>query len=171
MPRQNAQANLIDVLDGYETRLRKAERQLSVSRTAYSVIATKESTGASIGSPAVLTTPDRLTIVTTDNCLVDFFVQVTLENSAGASAGGYVYIYDETGSTITPAVAVHSSASAKSYVSVPGTDGADPSLVLGGRLTVRVTTAGPRTYSLRYGVTSGTVSASNRRLYATVEPF
>lgn len=168
MPRQNSQADLVDFLGDYETRLRKAERQLSVARTARSSVATKQTTIST--SPVPLATADQVTVVLTSACLVRFYVRATLEGS-GAGVTSYVYVYDET-TTTSYQILETTGTSSDTRVSVPGsTGGAKAGTTLGGQVALFLTTAGPRSFSLRYAVNSGTGSFSNRLLIATAEPF
>lgn len=170
MPDINASANLTDYLAERDTRLRKVERQLAVARTAYSSVATKETTISS--SPVALTTADSVTLNTSTRTLVSFYVRATLENS---SSGGtsIVYVRDETAGVnyqvlgtlgTGPFVTVSQPGANSGQVTTGG-------VPLGGYVNLYVTTAGSTTFSLRYAVTSGTGYFSNRLLLAQAQPF
>lgn len=165
MPDINAPANLTDYLAERDTRLRKVERQLAVARTAYSSVATKETTTSS--SPVALTTANSVTLNTSTRTLVSFYVRATLENS---SSGGnsIVYVRDETAG-VNYQVLTATGIGPFVTVSQPGSTAG--STALGGYVNLYVTTAGSSTFSLRYAVTSGTGSFSNRLLLATAQPF
>lgn len=170
MPDINAPANLTDYLAERDTRLRKVERQLAVARTAYSSVATKETTTSS--SPVALTTADSVTLNTSTRTLVSFYVRATLENSSGGGTS-IVYVRDETAGVNYQ---VLGTAGTGPFVTVsqPGANAGQVTtsgVPLGGYVNLYVTTAGSSTFSLRYAVTSGTGSFSNRLLLATAQPF
>lgn len=166
----NSTADLTSILTDWETRLRKLERQMTVPRIAYSSVATKETTTST--SAVALATADSVTLNTSTRTLISFYVRATLENSSGGGVS-IVYVRDETaganyqvlGATGTgPFVTVSEPGSNAGQTTTSG-------VPLGGYVNLYVTTAGSTTFSLRYAVTSGTGSFSNRLLLAQAQPF
>ena len=74
-------SDLIKTLGDTEKRLKKLERQLAVPRKSSSSTITEETSLVNGFSP----TADRVTIVTTANCLVHFFVKIEAKVGAGDS--------------------------------------------------------------------------------------
>lgn len=163
----NSQRDLLATIANLEARLLKVERQLAVPRTAFSEVTMAQSTG-STGATS-LATEDTVSVVTTASCLVHIYFQVTIANTSTAS--NQVYLRDDTAAVEYKLVDYTGKG--------PETYAAGPLSVAGGSLvaqystpvTLAVTTAGPRTYKLRYATASGTATFSNRRLYAWVQPF
>lgn len=165
----NSTADLTSILTDWETRLRKLERQMTVPRIAYSSVATKETTIST--SAVALATADTVSLNTSTRTLVSFYVRLTLENS-GANVNT-VFIRDETAGTnyqvfSTPGTGPFT------LVTVPGSSTGQivsGGIPLGGYVNLYVTTAGTSVFSLRYSVSGGTGSFSNRLLLAQARPF
>jgi hypothetical protein len=181
-------SDLITTLGATEKRLKKVERQLAVPRKGASSIVTEQST---VGTPRQTFAGETVTVVTTANCLIHFFLQIDAKvsvNTAVASIGiesvetselFLCFRVDEGGFT--------------RYATAPGTgsildadfteEAADPlgrrNALRGGVLTVLspldgwATSAGPHEFTISYSQpnTAETLTVKNRKFFAWVQPF
>lgn len=169
MPDINSSADLTSILSDWETRLRKLERQTAVPRRWYSEVTNSQSTALTVPGGVALTTPDRVSVVTTTRSIIHFYAEVTIANTSVASSN--VFLYNETDVT-SQQILSYTGVGPVTRASVPGsTTGVDPGSTFGGFCSFIVTAAGPRNYSLRYSVAAGTGTFSNRKLYAWIQPF
>jgi hypothetical protein len=169
MPDINRSADLTEYLTERDSRLRKIERQLAVPRRAYSDVTTSQTTAFTGLGGVALTTPDRISVVTTARSIVHFYVEVTIANTGVNSSN--VFLYDET-DVSSRQILSYTGVGPVARASVPGsTTGVDPAATFGGFVSSIVTVAGQRDYSLRYSVVAGTGTFSNRKLYAWIQPF
>jgi len=181
--------DLVTTMNATESRLKKVERQLAVPRKGSSSIVTELShaTGA-------MTTfsNERVTVVTTANCLIYFFMQVDARMS-GSNA--YISINDvETGASFRCFNVTLGAGNYKRYSTAPGplqggstntsynfvrSDTAAENYLRGGAVIIPspldgwAHSAGSHQFTIGYQTDGlgGTLDFQNRKLYAWVQPF
>ncbi len=163
-------SDLIRTMGETEGRLKKVERQMAVQRKGASSVVAEEQT-LSAGA-TVLATADAVTLITTSNCLVSFYVQVTLKTSTGSA---YVYLSDDAQSTTLQVIRTADPVFETRGMR-PGTvdgEGFDPGQLAPVYPMVFVmTTAGKHKWKLVYSVDGGgTATFKDRKLFAWVTPF
>lgn len=178
-------SDLITTMGETEKRMKKLERQMNVPRVINSVI-TASGTRTITTAPGLgyltggTSTVDRVTVVTTTNCLI--YIMVRVDMTTGVNFGGaQVDLLDESaGLTYTIMNPGPASGVFQSMVTVPGTTagGYLGGAILGGPLCLLSTSvdgiaAGKRNFSLQYGcnTNSDTITVKNRMLFAWVQPF
>jgi hypothetical protein len=180
-------SDLITTLGDTEKRLKKVERQLAVPRKGASSIVTEQST---VGTTRQTFAGETVTVVTTANCLIHFFLQIDAKVSVSTAAASIgiecvetselflCFLVDEGGFT--------------RYRTAPGTGSildADFSeedvnfnggnALRGGVLTVAspldgwATSAGPHEFTISYSQANPgeTLTVKNRKFFAWVQPF
>ena len=170
------QADLMHTLPFNERRLKKVERQLSVPRNDYSIVAT-EQTMPYAASPAALSTVDTVQLVTTDFCIISFYIEASIKTDYVAAIGR-VYLRDVDSATTTQVLSLMGS-SYGTQGSVAGSiTGSKPGAVPNGPITQTMNTAwtggaGKHTWSLLYDcdTVGQTATFKNRKLFAWVTPF
>jgi len=169
------QADLMHSLPFNERRLKKVERQLSVPRNDYSIVAT-EQTMPYAASPAALATVDTVQLVTTDFCLISFYIEVSIKTD-NAAASGRVYLRDVDSSTTTQVLGVGGTVYGTQGSAAGSFAGSNPG-VRNGPITQTMNTAwtggaGKHTWSLLYDCdTVGQIATfKDRKLFAWVTPF
>jgi len=170
------QADLMHSLPFNERRLKKVERQLSVPRNDYSIVAT-EQTMPYAASPAALSTVDTVQLVTTDFCIISFYIEASIKTDY-VVAIGRVYLRDVDSATTTQVLSLVGS-SYGTQGSVAGSiTGSKPGAVPNGPITQTMNTAwtggaGKHTWSLLYDcdTVGQTATFKNRKLFAWVTPF
>jgi len=169
------QADLMHSLPFNERRLKKVERQLSVPRNDYSIVAT-EQTMPYAASPAALATVDTVQLVTTDFCLISFYIEVSIKTDS-AAAVGRVYLRDVDSATTTHVLIVAGTVY-ETQGSVAGSFGGAPGAYPNGPITQMMNTAwtggaGKHTWSLLYdcNTVGQTATFKDRKLFAWVTPF
>ncbi len=82
-------SDVITTMRETETRVKKLERQLAVTRSAKSIVDTAESVGPISASTsfAALPTADEITLVTTTNCVISFYFQFDMLSDCAATVG------------------------------------------------------------------------------------
>jgi hypothetical protein len=181
-------SDLITTLGDTEKRLKKVERQLAVPRKGASSIVTEEST---VGTGTQSFAGETVTVVTTANCLIHFFLQVDAKTSLAAAPGTVAIKSVETSERFScfrvdseaferfaTAPGTGSTLSAD-FVSEPGVIPFTFNMLRGGVLTVAsplegwATSAGPHEFTISYNQpTSGeTLTVKNRKFFAWVQPF
>ena len=177
-------SDLITTMGETEKRMKKLERQMAVRRKGSSSV---EITGGSRTSttPGPLTTGvttlDRVTVVTTNLCVIQILVEVALQTSDAAFAAT-VHLFDETTNNSHQILSTNSSTGARRARIVPGsTTGAPQGAVfgpLGGAFAFPIPdnwgtgSAGPHSFYLYYAAEGGaTVTAFDRKIFAWVTPF
>jgi hypothetical protein len=181
-------SDLITTLGETEKRLKKVERQLAVPRKGASSIVTEQST---VGTGTESFANETVTVVTTANCLIHFFLQMDAKTSS-ASAPCTVRIESVETSERFVCFEV-TSLGFRRFRTAPGTgsiisadftseSGVSPATfnsLRGGVLTVAsplegwATSAGPHEFTISYNQpTSGeTLTVKNRKFFAWVQPF
>jgi hypothetical protein len=181
-------SDLITTLGTTEKRLKKLERQLAIPRKGASSIVTEQST---VGTGTESFAGETVTVVTTANCLIHFFLQVDAKTSL-AAAPCTVAIKDVETSEVFVCFRVNGESYTR-FATAPGTgstlsadfvseSGVPPDTfnsLRGGVLTVPsplegwATSAGPHEFTISYNQpTSGqTLTVKNRKLFAWVQPF
>ena len=182
-------SDLITTMGDTEKRLKKLERQLAVPRKGASSIVTEQST---VGTGTESFANETVTVVTTANCLIHFFLQMDAKTSL-AAAPCTVRIESVETSERFDCFEV-TSTSFRRFATAPGTgatageadftseSGVPPftfNSLKGGVLTVAsplegwATSAGPHEFTISYTqATSGeTLTVKNRKFFAWVQPF
>ena len=181
-------SDLITTLGETEKRLKKVERQLAVPRKGASSIVTEQST---VGTGTESFANETVTVVTTANCLIHFFLQMDAKTSL-AAAPCTVRIQSVETSERFDCFEV-TSTSFRRFATAPGTgstlnadftsESGVPydtfNALRGGVLTVAspldgwATSAGPHEFTISYTqATSGeTLTVKNRKFFAWVQPF
>jgi hypothetical protein len=177
-------SDLITTLRANEKRLKKLERQMAVQRKGSSSVEITPGSRTS-ATPGVLTsgltTLDRVTVLTTNRCVIQIVVEVALQTSNAAFAAT-VHLYDETTNNSIQIFSTNSSTGARRKRIVPGsTIGAPEGAVfgpLGGTFAFPIPdqwgpdSAGPHSFYLFYACEGGaTVTAFDRKMFAWVTPF
>ena len=173
-------SDLITTMGKTEARLKKVERQLAVPRRGSASTITEETSLVSGFSP----TQDRVTIVTTANCLVHFFVKIEAKVGAGDSVT--LAVKDFTNGLFLYNFTI-SNTSYETYFTAPGSRyeaaapfsyswdwraGRTPDDGGGGAVTVPYSTAGTAVLGFEFTIpASDTVTIKNRKLFAWVQPF
>ena len=181
-------SDLITTLGETEKRLKKVERQLAVPRKGASSIVTEQST---VGTGTESFAGETVTVVTTANCLIHFFLQMDAKTSSAAAPCTVAIKSVETSDQFV-CFRVDSQAFER-FATAPGTgstlaaDFVAQSDILpgifnslrGGVLTVPspldgwATSAGPHEFTISYNQpTSGqTLTVKNRKFFAWAQPF
>ena len=170
------QADLMHSLPFNERRLKKVERQLSVPRNDYSIVAT-EQTMPYAASPAALATADTVQLVTTDFCIISFYIEVSIKTD-NAEAIGRVYLRDVDGSITTQVLSLDGTVYGTRGSVAGSIFGTEPGAVPNGPITQMMNTAwtggaGKHTWSLLYDCepVGQTATFKDRKLFAWVTPF
>jgi hypothetical protein len=181
-------SDLITTLGATEKRLKKVERQLAVPRKGASSIVTEQST---VGTTRQTFAGETVTVVTTANCLIHFFLQIDAKvsvNTAAASIGiecvetselFLCFIVDEGGFTryrTAPGTGSILDADFTEEAISPTNNG---NSLRGGVLTVPspledwATSAGPHEFTISYSQPNPgeTLTVKNRKFFAWVQPF
>jgi hypothetical protein len=176
-------SDLITTMGETEKRMKKLERQMAVQRKGSSSVLITPGTRTS-ATPGLLTTGlttlDRVTVLTTNLCVIQIVVEVALATSNAAFAAT-VYLYDETTNNSIQILSTNSTSAIRARI-VPGsTTGAPQGAVfgpLGGTFAFPIPdnwgtgSAGPHSFYLFYACEGGaTVSAFDRKMFAWVTPF
>ncbi len=181
--------DLIETMTSAEKRLKKIERQLAVARKGASSIVTEQST---VGTGTQSFAGETVTVVTTANCLIHFFLQIDAKVSLSAATGNIAIVDVETNEQFV-CFSVDSQNYAR-YATAPGNGAtltadfvqrviSPPALsgnmLRGGVLTVVspldgwATSAGPHEFTISYnqGTSGQTLTIKNRKFFAWVQPF
>lgn len=170
-------SDLMHALPAQAKRLRKMERQLAVARTAISSISGSGTRPASTRGllTAGTTTRDQVTVVTTLRCLISVVVEVTLQTSDATFAANVYLIDDTTGAQYKLLSTNSTSAQLRRSAQGSSSGALDP--VLGGAVSFAPPAAwspatGAHSFSLYYEADgTATITVSNRKLFAWVQPF
>ena len=181
-------SDLITTMSETEKRLKKVERQLAVPRKGASSIVTEQST---VGTWSESFANETVTVVTTANCLMHFFLQMDAKTSSLAAPCTVAITSVETSEeffcfSITSTVF-------RRFATAPGTgstlaadftseSGSVPKTfnsLRGGVLTVAsplegwATSAGPHEFTITYNQPTSfeTLTVKNRKFFAWVQPF
>ena len=182
-------SDLITTLGETEKRLKKVERQLAVPRKGASSIVTEEST---VGTGTQSFAGETVTVVTTANCLIHFFLQMDAKTSSVAAPCTVAIKSVETSEEF--ACFQVTSTVVRRFATAPGTGstlaadftsqlGSPPPATFnslrGGVLTVAspledwATSAGPHEFTISYTQATSfeTLTVKNRKFFAWVQPF
>ena len=181
-------SDLITTMGDTEKRLKKLERQLAVPRKGASSIVTEQST---VGTGTESFANETVTVVTTANCLIHFFLQIDAKTSSAAAP---CTVAIESVEIVNPFVCFEvTSTSFKRFATAPGTGstlsadfvaqtglpGPTFNSLRGGVLTVPspldgwATSAGPHEFTISYNQPTSfeTLTVKNRKFFAWVQPF
>jgi hypothetical protein len=176
-------SDLITTLGDTEKRMKKLERQMAVRRKgSSSVEITSGSRTSTTPGPLTtgLTTLDRVTVVTTNLCVIQIVVEAAIATSNAAFAAT-VHLVDETTNFSTQVLSTNSTTLIRART-VPGStigisQGA-PFTPTGGGFAFPIleqwgaASAGPHSFYLYYAAEGGaTVTAQDRKIFAWVTPF
>ena len=181
-------SDLITTLSETEKRLKKVERQLAVPRKGASSIVTEQST---VGTGTESFANETVTVVTTANCLIHFFLQIDAKTSSVAAPctvaiksveiPDLFVCFEVTNTSFWRFATAPGTGSIliADFMSESGVGYDTFNALRGGVLTVAsplegwATSAGPHEFTISYNQpTSGeTLTVKNRKFFAWVQPF